>query len=212
MHKLSSTDFIWSPECEEAFQFCKSALASATLLVHPHYNAPTSITSDASDLNVGAGIEQFIDHEWRPIGFFSRKLQPAETCYSTFDRELLGVYLAIRHFKWFIEGRVFHMYTYHKPLTFAISSGSTQHSPLNSEFTTDLRHVKGKNNAVADAFSRIQINATSYTKIDFRAMAQAQADDHETQCLKAGVTNLKLVDVLLDGDEVVVTSLRLLSG
>jgi hypothetical protein len=64
---------------------------------------------------------------------------------------------------------------------------------------------------VADAFSRIQINATSYTKIDFRAMAQAQADD-ETQCLKAGVTNLKLVDVLLDGDEVVITSLRLLSG
>ena len=43
-------------------------------------------------------------------------------------------------------------------------------------------------------------------------MAQAQADHHETQCLKAGVTNLKLVDVLLDGDEVVITSLRLLSG
>jgi cleavage and polyadenylation specificity factor subunit 1 len=33
LHKLlSSTEFIWSPECEEAFQFCKSALASATLL------------------------------------------------------------------------------------------------------------------------------------------------------------------------------------
>ncbi|CAB4011669.1 Hypothetical predicted protein [Paramuricea clavata] len=78
LHKLlSSTNFIWSPECEEAFQFCKSALASATLLVHPHYNAPTSITSDASDLAVGAVLEQFIDHEWRSIGFFSRKLQRA---------------------------------------------------------------------------------------------------------------------------------------
>ena len=43
--------------------------------------------------------------------------------------------------------------------------------------------------------------STSYTKIDFRAMAQAKADDHETQCLKAGVTNLKLVDVLLDGGD-----------
>jgi hypothetical protein len=56
----------------------------------------------------------------------------------------------------------------------------------------------GKNNAVADTFSIIQINATSCTEIDFRAMVQAQADDHETQCLKARVTNLKLVDVLLD--------------
>ncbi|CAB4031903.1 Hypothetical predicted protein, partial [Paramuricea clavata] len=130
LHKLlSSTNFIWSPECEETFQFCKSALASATLLVHPHYNAPTSITSDASDLAVGAVLEQFIDHEWRSIGFFSRKLQRAKTRYSTFDRELLGVYLAIRHFRWFIKDRVFHVYTDHKPLTFAISSGSTQRSP-----------------------------------------------------------------------------------
>ena len=195
LHKLlSSTDFIWSPECEEAFQFCKSALASETLLVHPHYNALASITFDASDPAVEAVLEQFIDHEWRPIGFFSRKLQPAETCYSTFDRELPGVYLAIRHFRWFIECRVFHVYTDHKPLTFAISCVSTQRSPRKirqlafiSEFTTDLRHAKGKNNAVADAFSRIQINATSYTEIDFRAIAQAQADDHDTQCLKARV-------------------------
>ncbi|CAB4039476.1 Transposon Ty3-G Gag-Pol poly, partial [Paramuricea clavata] len=155
-------------KCEEAFQFCKSALASATLLVHPHYNAPTSITSDASDLAVGA----------------------------------------VKTPSWFIEGRVFHVYTDHKPLTFAISSGSSQRSPRQirqlafiSEFTTDLRHVKSKNNAVADAFSRIQINATSYTQIGFLAIAQAQADDYEIQCLKAGVTNLKLVDVLLDGDD-----------
>ncbi|CAB4045454.1 pol poly, partial [Paramuricea clavata] len=91
--------------CEEAFQFCKSALASATLLVHPPYNAPTSITSDASDLAVGAVLEQFIDHECLSIGFFSRKLQRAKTRYNTFDRELLGVYLAIRHFRWFIEDK-----------------------------------------------------------------------------------------------------------
>ena len=109
-------EYIWTPECDEAFQFSKSALASATLLVHPQCNVPTSITSDASNFAVGAVLEQFIDHEWRPIAFFSRKLQPAEMRYSTFDRELLGVYLAIRHFRWFLEGRVFHVYTDHKPL------------------------------------------------------------------------------------------------
>jgi hypothetical protein len=52
---------------------------------------------------------------------------------------------------------------------------------------------------VADAFSRVQINATSYTKIDFRAMAKAI--DQETQSLTAGATNLQLVDVPLDGDD-----------
>ncbi len=203
---LASPTFVWSPECQEAFEFCKSALAKATLLVHPQHDAPTSITSDASDKAVGAVLEQFIDHEWRPIAFFSRKLRPAETRYSAFDRELLGIYLAIRHFRWFIEGRPFHVYTDHKPLTFAISNSSTQRSPRQirqlsfiSEFTTDLRHVKGKNNAVADAFSRVEINATSYTEIDFRAMAHAQESDPETQCLKTSNTNLKLVDIPLEG-------------
>jgi hypothetical protein len=60
---LASPTFVWSPECQEAFEFCKSALAKATLLVHPQHDAPTSITSDASDKAVGAVPEQFIDHE-----------------------------------------------------------------------------------------------------------------------------------------------------
>ena len=105
---LASPKYIWSSECQEAFEFCKSALAKKA---------------------VGAVLEQFIDHEWRPIAFFSCKLRPAETRYSTFDHELLGVHLAIRHFRWFVEGRVFDVYTDRKPLTFAISNSSTQRSP-----------------------------------------------------------------------------------
>ena len=68
------TKYIWSTECQEAFENCKSALATATLLVHSQCDAPTSITSDTSDQAVGAVLEKFIDQEWRPIAFFSRKL------------------------------------------------------------------------------------------------------------------------------------------
>ena len=38
-------------------------------------------------------------------------MTPAETCYSAFDRELLAVYLAIRHFCHFLEGRHFHRHS-----------------------------------------------------------------------------------------------------
>lgn len=62
---------------------------------------------DASDFAVGAILEQFIDHEWCPIAFFPRNLQPTETRYSMFVRELLRIYLAIRHFRCFFEGSVF---------------------------------------------------------------------------------------------------------
>ena len=55
----------------------------------------------------GSSLQQYVDSTWRPISF-SRKMTPAETHYSTFDRELLAAsYLAIKHFCHFLEGRRF---------------------------------------------------------------------------------------------------------
>ena len=48
---------------------------------------------DASDTVVVAVLQQEIDHQWQPTAFFSKKLTPAETKYSTFDKELLAIYL-----------------------------------------------------------------------------------------------------------------------
>ena len=56
----------------------------------------------------------------QPLGFFSRKLNTPEQKYSAFDRELLAVYAAIRHFRWALEGRRFYLLSDHKPLTFAL--------------------------------------------------------------------------------------------
>ena len=70
---------------------------------------------------VGAVLEQWISGTWKPIGFFSKKLNPAVTKYSAFDREFLAIYLSIRHFKHMLEGRQFHVFADHKPLTFAMS-------------------------------------------------------------------------------------------
>ena len=82
----------------------KEALATATLLTHLKLDAPTSVVVDASDTYVGAVLQQCIDCEWCPIPFFSKKLKPSETCYSTFDHELLAIYLAVKHFLHFLEG------------------------------------------------------------------------------------------------------------
>ena len=71
----------------------------------------TSITADASDKAVGGQLEQLQAGTWCPIAFFSRKLTAAEKKYSAFDRELLAVYLAIKHFRHFVEGRPFRIYT-----------------------------------------------------------------------------------------------------
>ncbi len=115
-------------------------------------------------------------------------LKDAETRYSTFDRELLAIYLAVKHFRYFLEGRQFHIWMDHKPLTFALSSRLDQHSPrqirhldLISQFTTDICHIQETHNSAADALSRIVVNAIHCdnlnTVIDFRVMAEAQVND-----------------------------------
>ena len=79
--------------------------------------------------------------------------------YSAFDRELLGVFLAIKHFRHLLEGRSFTIWTDHKPLCGALSSSAeksprqTRHLSYISEFSSDIRHVSGEANVVADALS-----------------------------------------------------------
>ena len=57
---------------------------------------------------------------WEPLGFYSKKLDSAQTKYSGFDRELLACYLGIRHFGYMLESQNFRIYTDHKPLTVAL--------------------------------------------------------------------------------------------
>jgi hypothetical protein len=54
------------------------------------------------------------DH-WRPLGFLSCKLTDTESCYSTFNHELLAAQAAVKHFRHFCEGRVFQLWTNHNP-------------------------------------------------------------------------------------------------
>jgi len=66
-------------------------------------------------------LENFVEGSWQPLAFFSRQLRKPECKYSVFDRELLALFLAVRHFRYYLEGRPFVIFTDHKPLTFAFS-------------------------------------------------------------------------------------------
>ena len=161
---------VWTDRASSAFISAKEALANAALLTHPKLSAPTCILTDASDVAVGAILQQYIAGNWCPMAYFSKKLKPPETRYSTFDRELLAVYLSIKHFSHFVEGREFHVLTDHKPLTFALNSHSDRQTPRQlrhldyiSQFTTDIRHIKGMDNTAADALSRVGANALMET-------------------------------------------------
>ena len=54
--------------------------------------------TDASDEAVVAALQQYVKDTWHSISFLSKKFKPAETRYSALNRELLAIYLAIKHF------------------------------------------------------------------------------------------------------------------
>jgi hypothetical protein len=65
---------------------------------HPAPQAELSLASDASDTHIGGVMQQKSGAGATWFLFFSRKLTDTESCYSTFDHELLAVHAAIRHF------------------------------------------------------------------------------------------------------------------
>ncbi|GFX98998.1 hypothetical protein TNCV_4301731 [Trichonephila clavipes] len=176
----------WTDDTRRSFEKCKTDLAEAALLSFPRSGLPLSLCTDASDFAVGAVLQQLENKGWKPIAFYSKKLNETQTRYSTYDRELLGIYLSVKHFKHLPEGNDFVIYTDHKPLIFAFKQKNEKAPPRQqrelqyiSEFSCNIQHVLGKDNVVAAALSRID----SISEINFEAIAEEQNTDEELQQL-----------------------------
>ncbi len=148
----------WPPAA--AFGAAKAALAAAVPLAHPAANAVLSLATDASDTHVGGVLQQLNGGRWQPLAFYSKKLSGASTRDSTFDRELLAAFRAVRHFRFLLEGRQFCLLTHHKPLVTSLfrttppwSARQQRQLSFIAEFTSDIRHTPGQENVVRDALS-----------------------------------------------------------
>lgn len=181
----------WNEVAEQAFLKAKTALAEATLLRHPIPNAKLSLWTDASDVAIGSTLMQFSNNSWEPLAFLSMKLDKSQKKWSTYDRELLAIYSSIKKFRHMLEGRRFTIFTDQKPLIFAFKQKSEKCSPRQlrhldfiSQFSTDIQHVSGESNTIADALSRVEIDSISKIPVlNYKFLAEEQLRDEELQKL-----------------------------
>ena len=177
----SNKPFSWSKDMDVAFNTAKDELGKAVELRHPDPSAKIAVTVDASATHVGGVLQQWESLAWAPLGFFSRKLSPAEKNYSTYDRELLAAVSTITHFRFYLEGRQFTLYTDHRPLVSAlfkatppVSARQQRHLSFLSEYTSDIQHLPGKANVVADMLSRPAPSINTVRLQESAALLEAQ--------------------------------------
>lgn len=156
----------------ECFESCKNILCNDPLLQYPDFTKPFNLTTDASNVAIGAVLSQGCIGSDKPICYASRTLSKSEQNYSTIEKELLAIVWATKYFRPYLYGRKFKIITDHKPLTWLFSLKEPNSKLVRwrlklEEYDYEISYKKGKQNTNADALSRIEININESTDTNF---------------------------------------------
>jgi hypothetical protein len=155
----------WSPEHHRAFQGIKELVVGRKCLTVIDHEQPGEntifVTTDASDWHVGAVLS--FGPTWesaRPVAFDSCQLTDVETRYPTHEKELLAIVKALKKWRVDLLGARFIVYTDHRTLeNFArqplLSRRQARWQEFLGQYDFEIRYVKGEDNTVADALSRL---------------------------------------------------------
>lgn len=149
----------WTPEAEKAFQEIKHRLSSSPILSSPDFSKPFFIQCDASNTGVGAVLYQQDDGLEHPIAYTSKTLNKCQRKYTTTEKELYSIVVAIETFRKYIEGTHFTVETDHASLIWLHNLSNhcgrlARWAVKLSQFDFNIIHRKGSFNVVADALSR----------------------------------------------------------
>ena len=153
----------WGWEAENAMEGLKKAIMRAEELTTWSETLPTRVTTDASEVGMGAILEQMHgEGQWKIVASWSRKLTTCQCRYSTTDREWLAVVECItRVWKHWLLGREFELRTDHAALKEILKRKGEDftHRQLRwyerlEPYAFTVAYVKGKDNVVPDALSR----------------------------------------------------------
>ena len=92
--------FVWTEDCEDAFQQLRTRLVTSPILAFPDHKRPFILDTDASDVGIRAVLSQFQDDGVeRVIAYASRVLTKAERRYCVTRKELLAVVTFVQYFR-----------------------------------------------------------------------------------------------------------------
>jgi hypothetical protein len=147
-------NYKWGEEQQKAFDEIKQKVSQETLLAFPDFEKEFHAYTDASNKQLGAVIMQ----EGKPLAFYSRNLNSAQTRYTTGEQELLSIVETIKEFRDILLGQQVIVHTDHLTILYGKLSNDriTRWRLLLEEYGPKYVHIAGKNNIVAYALSRLE--------------------------------------------------------
>ena len=145
--------FQWTDRHEQSFLQMKAIITADAMNAFPDYSIPFHVYTDASDFQLGAAILQ--NH--KPLAYYSKKLTPAQKNYTTTEKELLAIVMTLTTYRKLLYGSKIYLYTDHKNLTFKTFSVQRilRWRLFVDQFDCELCYIPGKENVLADCFSRL---------------------------------------------------------
>ena len=162
LHQLTckGAEFVWSPDCERAFQELQERLVTSPALIYPDFSKDFVSETDAYVCGIGAVLSQHHDDQHlHPVAYASRALSPVEQRYGITELETLTVVWAISHFHHYLYGRSVTVYTGHTAVKAVLETNPTaKHARWWTRVyrhgikDVKIRYRPGRENTNADAY------------------------------------------------------------
>ncbi|XP_077538135.1 uncharacterized protein LOC144150167 [Haemaphysalis longicornis] len=201
--------FCWSDDAQRSFDQLKACLTCSPVVKVFNPDLPVVVTTDASDVGIGAVLQQRYGSRLETIAFASRTLSETERKYSVGEREALACLFACEKWHIFLWGRRFTLRTDHQAVVALLAAGDSGRRPLRISrwsarllyYNFDIEYCKGSENLVADALSRLPIQTGQELQEEEIVSLVTSVVDKETVQLatKADVTLQKVAEYVSKG-------------
>ena len=189
--KIKSEAVTLPPEVPEAFQQLKMCCMTVPVLAFADFEKEFQLETDASSEGLGAVPSQKQpDGKWHPVAFRSRVRKGGEAKYHSSKLEFLALKWAItEQFREYLQYQPFTVLTDNNPLTYILTIpnldalGHRWVTALAS-YNMTIRYLKGSNNKVANALSRIETRLDPETITELLNHAKAGAPRAEAKDIR----------------------------
>jgi hypothetical protein len=160
--KTRAKTLVWTEEGIAAafYQIIKEIEKNHTMF-SPREDCPIFLQTDSSDFGIGAYSFQLVDNAEQPVAFVSKSLPSTQFKWAIIQKEVYAIFYALRNLRAILKDCHFTLQTDNRGLRFL----RTDSNPMvyrwlvdTQEFDYTLEDILGKNNSIADGFSRLIAN------------------------------------------------------